>query len=110
MGVHHDPLAAGFMRLGVDFDVSVHSFAPPGPLTRSKMDALVRAVPAGDMAKLAADAVRLIDLRDDPVVQIQVLPLRHLRQALPAKIFDGYKSLFIHPIASSPSIMSSTMR
>ena len=65
------------------------------------MDALVRAVPAGDVAELAADAQRLVDPRDDLVVQVQVLPLRHLRQALAAKIVERCKSLLVHPVGEA---------
>ena len=74
-----------------------------------EMDALVRAVPTGDVAKVASDAQRLIDVRHDLVVQIQVLPVRHLLQAETAK-----SSMVAKPFSSiqwlSPSIMSSTMR
>jgi hypothetical protein len=73
------------------------------------MDALVRAIPAGDVAEVAADALLGIDARDDFVVQIEMLPLGDFGQARAAKIVDGAK-----PFSSiqllRPSIMSSTMR
>ena len=40
-----------------------------------EMNALVRAVPAGGVAELAADAVVFVDARDDLVVEVEVLPL-----------------------------------
>ena len=65
------------MRLRMDLNVPIHRAAHS-----IQMNALVRAVPAGDVAKLAADTKRLIDLRDNPVVQVQVLPLSDPGQAL----------------------------
>ena len=40
-----------------------------------EVDALVRAVPAGGVAELAADALVFMDARDDLVVEVEVLPV-----------------------------------
>src|SRR5471032_3407458 len=64
-----------------------------------QMDALMRAIPARDVAEIAANALVAIDPRYDLVVQIQVLPIRDLRQRQPAKFLDGAESLFINPVA-----------
>ena len=45
------------------------------PRNTVKMDALVGAVPACDVAKVAADTLLLIDPRDDFVIQIEMLPI-----------------------------------
>ena len=44
-----------------------------------KMNALVGAIPAGDVAEIAANAFLLVDVRDDFVVQVEMLPLRDAR-------------------------------
>ena len=40
-----------------------------------EMNALVCAIPAGDVAKIAADAFGFIDTRDNLVVEIEMLPI-----------------------------------
>ena len=59
----------------MQFHVAVHR-APHAV----QMNALVRAVPAGDVTKVAANALLLVDVRDDFVVQVQVLPFGHAIQ------------------------------
>ena len=74
-----------------------------------EMNALVRAIPAGDVAKVAADALLLVDARDDLVIQVEMLPLRDAPTDSPRK-----SSMVLKPLEriqfSSPSAMSSTMR
>src|SRR5271156_5581346 len=41
---------------------------------RFEMNALVRAVPAGDVAKLAADALVRMNARDNLIAQVELLP------------------------------------
>src|SRR5215475_4739001 len=43
--------------------------------SRVNLNALVRAVFAGDVAEVAADTLRRVDLGDDLVVQIEVAPV-----------------------------------
>ena len=45
-----------------------------------EMNALMRAIPAGNVTKVAADALLFVDVRNNLVVQVKVLPLGHLRQ------------------------------
>ncbi len=54
-----------------------------------QMNALVRAIPARNVAQVAANALLLVDARHNLVIQIQVLPLRHSIQRQPAKILDA---------------------
>ena len=65
------------------------------------VDALVRAVPAGDVAQVAADALRRIDARDDLVVQVEVLPFLHPGQRAAAEILYGPVSLLVHPVGKT---------
>ena len=44
------------------------------------MNALVGAIPAGGVAKLAADAQVFMNVRNDFVVKVQMLPLAYIRQ------------------------------
>src|ERR1700678_2746967 len=62
------------------------------------MDALVRAIPARDVAQVATDALIWVDARDDLVIQIEMLPLSDLGNRKAAKIADGGEAFFIHPI------------
>ena len=75
-----------------------------------QVDALVRAVPAGDVAEVAADALIAIDAGDDLVIQVEVLPLGDLGDARGR----GNRRVVRKPFSSiqllRPSIMSSTMR
>src|SRR5262249_28940058 len=59
------------------------------------LDALVRAVFAGDVAEVAADTLRRVDLGDDLVVQIEVAPVVDLRQRLAHEIRCGTESLVL---------------
>ena len=61
-----------------------------------RLDALVRAVLAGDVAELAADAEFGIDLRDDFVIQIEVAPIPHVRHGAAAEILDGAEAMIVH--------------
>ena len=74
-----------------------------------EMNALVRAVPACNVAKIAANALLLVDVRDDFVIEIQVLPLVTFGKESPRK-----SSIDPNPFEriqlSRPSVMSSTMR
>src|SRR6185437_13419324 len=61
------------------------------------MDALVRAVPAGGVAELAADALVFVDARDDLVVEVQVLPLRDVGQRAAAEVVECAEVFAAHP-------------
>jgi hypothetical protein len=66
--------------------------------------------PSKRVAEIAADAFLLIDARNDFVVQIQVLPLRHASAATARENPRSFrKALLAHPV-QQPSAMSSTMR
>src|ERR1700733_9921738 len=62
------------------------------------MNALVRAIPAGDVAEIATNALLGMDARHDAVIQIQVLPLRDPRQGEAAEAVEVGETLLIHPI------------
>ena len=62
-----------------------------------EVDALVRAVPAGGVAELAADAEVFVDASDDLVVEVEMLPLGHVGKREAAEIVDGVVALFCHP-------------
>src|SRR5438128_1003288 len=66
-----------------------------------EVDALVRAIPASDVAKLASDTKLGMDLGDDFVVQVQVLPFGDARQAQSTEIVDSLESFLVHPIAQA---------
>src|ERR1035438_3297660 len=66
-----------------------------------EVDALVRAVPAGDVAEIAADAGLAIDAGDDAVVQVEVLPLGDFGHGQAAEIFDGVEAFLVHPIGEA---------
>src|ERR1035438_2581338 len=65
------------------------------------MDALMRAVPTGDVAQVAADAGIAIDARHNLEVEIQVLPLGDFGQGQAAEIVDGAEAFLIHPVAQA---------
>src|ERR1035438_2372814 len=65
------------------------------------VDALVRAVPAGDVAEIAADAGIAIDARYDAVVQVEVLPLGYLGDGEAAEVFDGAEAFLVHPVGEA---------
>ena len=75
-----------------------------------EMDALVRAIPAGDVAQVAADAFLGIDARHDLVIQIQVLPLRRRWASERPRKSSSVAKPFSSIQLDRPSIMSSTMR
>ncbi len=60
-----------------------------GPDYTIEMNALMRAIPAGNVAQIAANALLLVDARNNLVIQIQVLPLSHARQRQAAKILNA---------------------
>ena len=61
-----------------------------------RSDGLVRAVFAGDVAELAADAQLGINLGDDFVIQVEVAPVLHVGYGAAAKIFDGAEAVRVH--------------
>ena len=56
----------------------------------------MRAVLAGDVAELAADAQVAIDVRDDLVIQVEVAPILHVGHGAAAKILDGAIAMRVH--------------
>ena len=74
------------------------------------VNALMRAVPAGDVAEIAADALVGVDARHDLVVQVEVLPLGDFRDATGRENRRSYAKPFSSIQLLRPSIMSSTMR
>ncbi len=64
-----------------------------------QMDALVGAVPAGDVAEIAADAFFGMNAGDDLVVQVQMFPLGDFRNRVTEEIADRRKAFCVHPIA-----------
>src|SRR5579872_5260944 len=85
---------ASFVLRGsrVQLDLSVHRACDT-----VEVNALMRAIPAGDMAKIAADALLLVNARNDLVIKIEVFPFRHAIERQPAKIIDGVEALGTHP-------------
>ena len=75
-----------------------------------EMDALMRAIPAGDVAEVAADALLLVDVRDDFVVQVEVLPLGDAVASDRPRKSSMVAKPFVRIQLSRPSAMSSTMR
>ena len=73
-------------------------------------DRLMRGVLAGDVAKAALDAFVLVDARLDVVVEIQELPVGDVADRAAAEVVDARVALAVHPVATGPLIMSSTMR
>ena len=51
--------------------------------------------------ELAARALVLIDSRDQMIVQIEILPLGHLRDGAAANLVDGLVAALIHPVRES---------
>ena len=66
-----------------------------------QVNALVRAIPAGDVAEIAADARVAVDARHDPVIEIEVLPLGDLGQREAAEIVEGAEAFFVHPVGEA---------
>ncbi len=81
-----------------------------GILKAFNVNALMRAIPACDVAQIAADAFIGMNARDDFVIQIQTLPFRYIWQAASAKNRQSWRILFPSIQLLRPSIMSSTMR
>ena len=73
------------------------------------MDALMRAIPACNVAEVATDAFLLVDMRNDLVIQIQVLPFGDASTESPRKSSNVAKPL-VRIQFSRPSAMSSTIR
>src|SRR5579872_1960233 len=70
----------------------------PGPV---QVDALMRTVPTRDVAEVAADAFLRMYACHDLIVQVEIFPIHHLRDAAAAEIVDGSKALLIHPLAQT---------
>ena len=94
-------------RAGVACSSTGPSTGPDIPIA---MDTLMRAIPARDVAQVAPDALRLVDPRDDFVIQVEMLPLRHARQSSARENPQWSRSPSRSSILRRPSIMSSTMR
>ncbi len=90
--------ASGAQRLGLGDGGYGYGGEPVGFV---EVDALVRAVPASDVAKIAADAGLAIDACHDAIVQVEVLPLGDPGHGEAAEIFDGAEAFLIHPVAKS---------
>ncbi|MCY1465761.1 hypothetical protein D9M71_839510 [compost metagenome] len=60
-------------------------------------DGLVRGVFAGDVAAPAADAGLLVDLGDDLVVDVQVLPVGGVGHGPATEILQAGIALAVHP-------------
>ncbi len=59
-------------------------------------DALVRTVLTGHDAVITADALIVVDLRDNLVVHVEVAPLREARERLPNHLVDGRIVVILH--------------
>src|SRR5262249_37457480 len=59
------------------------------------------AVPAGGIAKLAADTFCFVYAGDDFVVEIEVFPFLYARKAFPTELGDGGKTFFGHPVGET---------
>src|SRR3954467_7707253 len=64
-----------------------------------RRDGLVRGVLAGDVAEAALDALVLVDRGDGLVVDVEILPVGHVRHRPAAEILDRPVALGIHPVA-----------
>ena len=104
--------AASSLAIGVTAMLRAAGRFHASPATRVavEMDALVRAVPAGDVAEVAADALVAIDARDDLVIQVEMLPLRHPAAGSARENRRCVRKPFSSIQLLRPSIMSSTMR
>src|SRR5262249_11878507 len=65
------------------------------------VDALVSAVPAGRIAKLAPDAFLLLDAGDDFVVEVKVFPFLDAPEALRFEVRDLQKAFSGHPVGEA---------
>ena len=65
------------------------------------VNALVCAIPAGRVAKLAADALVRINTSNDFVIEIEMLPVGHLRQRETANGVKIGVAFGIHPMAEA---------
>ena len=61
------------------------------------MDALVGAIPAGGVTKLASDAQVLVNTRDDLVIQVELVPVDDRGQRPAAEVVDGGEAFLRHP-------------
>src|SRR5579862_1312989 len=66
-----------------------------------QVNALVGAVPAGDITKIAPDALVGVNARDDLIVQVEILPIGDLWQGEAAKIVDRAETFLVHPVAQA---------
>src|SRR6185437_14906407 len=62
------------------------------------IDALVGSVPAGGVAKAAADAGFGIDAGDDLVVEVEAAPVGDAVEGASAEVFDRGETLALHPL------------
>src|ERR1700734_3420481 len=63
-----------------------------------QVNTLMRAIPTGYVAQLAADALLFVNARHDFEIQIQMVPVGDLGSAQPAKIIDAFEAFFAHPV------------
>lgn len=68
---------------------------------RNKIDALMGAVLARDVAQIALDAFRFIDLGNSFREKVQIAEVGDALQRLSPKIFYRSKSFFFHPVCHS---------
>ena len=76
---HGDRRMAGglnFSGLCVKFDMAIDRATHA-----IEMDTLMRAIPAGGVAKVATDTLLFVNSRHDLIVQVQIFPLGDARQA-----------------------------
>src|SRR5439155_12104876 len=62
---------------------------------------LVCAVLARGPAQLAADALVVVDARDQVIVEIELFPLRDVRYGAPTKVIDAPVSTLVHPVTEA---------
>ena len=62
-----------------------------------EVDALMGAIPAGGVAKLAADAQVLVNTGHDLVIQVELVPVGYRVQRAAAEVVDGGEAFLRHP-------------
>ncbi len=67
-------------------------------IARFEVDALVCAVPRGDVAEFAADAKIGIDLGNDAVIEVEVAPVLDIGQGLADEVGTFLVALLVHPV------------
>ena len=83
-----DSRDVNFHAVGIVFAVGV--------VLRGAFDALVRAVFAGDVTELAADAKAGVNFGDDFVIQVEVAPIHYVGDRAAAEIFGGAVAVVVH--------------